>query len=184
MRTTIKLQYFAICAAITIPAAFAADAPKEFGDCTKLPTFLEQYDVDGDGTINEEERQAMIEARKQIHQKQTDRWDEDGDGKISQQERQAAREQLLKLMEEKRTERFNDADTDDDGFISWDEFTALPSIGDKFAEIPNFEVIATTIFNKIAGDDELISLEEFLAIGQKRQANRPGMNPRDRPTAK
>jgi len=184
MKTTIKLQCFAICAAITIPAAFATDAPKEFGDCTKLPTFLEQYDLDDDGTINEEERQAMIEARKQIHQKGIDRWDEDGDGKISPEERQAAREELLKLMEEKRTKRFNDADTDDDGFISWDEFTALPGIGDKVKQNPLFEATATFIFNRIAGDDELISLEEFLTIGQHRKGDSKGDHPRVRPTVK
>ncbi len=164
-----KLQYFALCAAMAIPAAFAqekpADGPKHFGNGACLPKFLEQYDVDGDGTINEEERQAMIEARKQIHQKLIDRWDEDGDGKISMEEREAAREQLRKLMEEKRTERFNDADTDGDGAISWDEFTALPGVADRLEQFPFFKEIVTRIFNNIAGDDELISLEEFLAIG-------------------
>ena len=165
-----KLHYLPICAALVIPA-FAQQDPaqkqeqKHFGTGSCLPKFLEQYDVDGDGVINEEERQAMVEARKQIREHLRQGWDEDGDGKLNKQERQHAREQLRQMMEEKRTERFNEADTDGDGSISKDEFFALPGIADKIEENPLFEEIANMIFDGIAGEDGLISLDEFLTIG-------------------
>jgi len=165
-----KLQYFALCAAMAIPAAFAqekpAETPKHFGNGTCLPKFLEQYDVDGDGMINEEERQAMVEARKQIRENLRQGWDKDADGKLSAEERQHAREQLRQMMEEKRTERFNEADTDDDGSISKEEFEALPGIADRLENGSEFaQKIVDMIFKRLAGEDELISLDEFLAIG-------------------
>ena len=52
-----------ICGLVVTMAANRADAgERTFGDGT-LPHFLEIYDLDGDGVLSEEERQAMREAR-------------------------------------------------------------------------------------------------------------------------
>lgn len=47
---------------------------------------MEQYDTDGDGTLSEEERTAMMEA---MRARQLERFDTDGDGEISEEERAA-----------------------------------------------------------------------------------------------
>jgi Ca2+-binding EF-hand superfamily protein len=82
--------------------------------------------------------------------------DTDGDGRISREEIEAFRESVKALIEEERLARFDEADTDDDGFLSLEEFGAtLPD------RIPDETV--ERLFNHCdADDDGKISKDEFL----------------------
>ncbi len=161
-----KLQYLTLCALIAAPLAFGEgdknqiQHQKQFGTDTNLPKYLEHYDVNGDCVIDEGERQVMEQARDQIRKQLREDWDVDGDGKLCEQEREHARQRLRDMMDEKREERFNEADTDGDGVISKTEFETLPGIANK---LPEMQDIVDAIFARLAGDDELISLTEFLA---------------------
>ena len=66
-------------------AVIADHIAKSFGDGT-LPEFLTKYDVNEDGSIDEEERQAIKEERKAARAGNRARIDTDGDGKISSDE--------------------------------------------------------------------------------------------------
>ena len=54
------------------------------------PPFLE-YDLNEDGVLDEEERQAAKDARKNRAKEKRASWDTDEDGEISEEEREAAR---------------------------------------------------------------------------------------------
>jgi Ca2+-binding EF-hand superfamily protein len=162
-----KLQYLTLCALISAPLAFGEgdknqiQHQKQFGTDTNLPAYLEHYDVDGNCVIDEEERQVMEQARDQIRKQLREDWDVDGDGKLCEQEREHARQRLRDMMDEKREERFNEADTNGDGIISKEEFETLPGIADK---LPEMQDIVDAIFARLDTDGvEGISLDEFLA---------------------
>ena len=52
---------------------------------------LKEFDKDGDGKLNEEERKAAGEA---MRKKLIEKFDKDGDGKLNEEERKAAREAM------------------------------------------------------------------------------------------
>ena len=62
---------------------------KVFGNGT-LPEFLVKYDLNEDGVLDEEERQAAKDARKNRAKERRALWDTDEDGEISKEEREAA----------------------------------------------------------------------------------------------
>ena len=72
-------------------AVIADHIAKAFGDGT-LPEFLTKYDVNEDGSIDEEERQAIKEERKAARVGRRARFDIDGNGKLSLDERESLRE--------------------------------------------------------------------------------------------
>jgi Ca2+-binding EF-hand superfamily protein len=119
-----------------------------------LPEKLKPYDVDGDGRLSREEWKAYVEANKP--DRPTNPWDTNGDGKLSPEEIAAAREAIRKEIEERCLMRFDEADTDDDGLLSSEEFLAtLP------AQVTPER--ARSAFSRIdADDDGSISKEEFL----------------------
>ena len=123
--------------------------------------FPTECDIDGDGIIAEEEREAMRDARRERYQSRLDRWDTDGDGMLSEQEREAAKEARRQRMEEKRTERFDEADIDEDGFLSFVEFSALPAVerlNENHPDKPGW------IFNNLdTNGDGLVNVEEFVS---------------------
>ena len=176
-----KISYLAICALCCTPLVFAEGGQeqqqqqKRFGDSTCLPAYLAQYDVNGDGVIGEEERQVMEQARDQIRQKLQADWDTDCDGKISDQERDQARLRLRDMIIECRTARFEEADIlVVDGLLSYEEFILLPGMAKKIVDKP--EVVAA-IFDRLNGDDEYISLDEFLDCLQQCDQARDGTGP-------
>ena len=69
---------------------------------------LEKFDADGDGRLNEEERQAVRAAAKE---RKLEHFDTDGDGALSEAEREAMRE----AIQERRLEH---VDRNGDGEIS------------------------------------------------------------------
>ena len=131
----------------------------------KLPELLQQFDLNEDGRIDEEERQAAKEARRQARAERRaaliEEWDTDGDGELSREERnaarEAAREERRAALQERREEMFADVAGEDE-CLDWDEFRDLK----PFRRKPRWYV--ASIFRRVdANDDDCISFEEFTA---------------------
>ena len=129
----------------------------------KLPEILQQFDLNEDGRIDEEERQAAKEARRQARAERRaaliEEWDTDGDGELSREERnaarEAAREERRAALQERREEMFADVAGEDE-CLDWDEFRDLK----PFRRKPRWYVAA--IFRRVdTNDDDCISFEEF-----------------------
>ena len=129
----------------------------------KLPELLQQFDLNEDGRIDEEERQAAKEARRQARAERRaaliEEWDTDGDGELSREERnaarEAAREERRAALQERREEMFADVAGEDE-CLDWDEFRDLK----PFRRKPRWYV--ASIFRRVdANDDDCISFEEF-----------------------
>lgn len=135
---------------------------KRFGDGVCLPSYLAHYDVNNDGVIDEEERQAMEKARDQIRKKLRTDWDADGDGVICDQEREQAKTRLRDMITECRVTRFWEAESDEDAddVLSYEEFVLLPGMAKKVVDSPD---TVAAIFDRLDADDSGgVSLEEFL----------------------
>ena len=122
--------------ALALGTTSASAGDRTFGD--GLPSFLQDFDVDGNGSIDEEERQAIKdhfaawrEERAAARAALRAEIDTYGDGEISDEERaaarEAAREALLAKIEARRVERFAEIAGEDDS-ISLDEFAAIPGM--------------------------------------------------------
>ena len=129
----------------------------------KLPEILQQFDLNEDGRIDEEERQAAKEARRQARAERRaaliEEWDTDGDGELSREERnaarEAAREERRAALQERREQMFADVAGEDE-CLDWDEFRDLK----PFRRKPRWYVAA--IFRRVdTNDDDCISFEEF-----------------------
>ncbi len=150
--------------ALGLGVTTAGARDRSFGD--ELPEFLEQFDVNEDGVIDEEERQAVREAREARHEEWIAQWDTDDDGVLSDEEKEAARDAIRAKIEAKRTERFNEL-AGEDGCLSLDEFAAIPGLdGVDPARVE-------ALFNRMDADDSGdVKLDEFLA--RLRHHRRPG----------
>jgi Ca2+-binding EF-hand superfamily protein len=125
----------------------------------ELPEFLKPYDLDGDGKLSTEERQAFEKACREAKPPRPgakNPWDTDGDGKLSDAEKQAARDAIAAKIAEQRTKRFNELDADQDGKVTAEELKAIPRITD--------EAIARMILHLDTDKDGSISLDEFTAV--------------------
>jgi len=120
----------------------------------ELPDLLKPYDVDGDDKLSLEEWRAFV--ADQRPDRPANPIDADGDGQITREEIEAFRAAVKARIEAEQLARFDEADTDDDGFLSLEEFTAtLPG------RIP--DAIVERLFNHCDADgDGKISKEEFL----------------------
>ena len=163
MKTALTLA--ASLVALVVPHAFAEDEEdgRTFGTGS-LPLFLTPFDVNEDGVLSEEERQAARAARKENRESRRARIDTDGDGIISDAEKEAARAAARAKILEHRNARFNGADTNGDGVISPEEFRAIPAIDNLIENYPvRGPIRARIIFSRLDSDDNgEISLEEFL----------------------
>ncbi len=124
-----KLTYIALAALALLGSAnHVSAADKTFGNGT-LPDFLKPFDVDGDGKLSIEERQAAKAAldakKKEKHEDFITKWDTNGDGKLDDTEKAAARDAMRAKLIELRTKRFNDADKDSNGQLTKVEFSAI-----------------------------------------------------------
>ncbi len=117
MKTTKSL--IIIAASFGLLGSARAEEAKPDRPHRKLPPeVIEKFDKDGDGKLNEEEREAakagrkeMMEARKK---EMIAKFDTDGDGELSEEEREAAKAARKQMMLEK-------FDKDGDGELSDDE---------------------------------------------------------------
>ncbi|MFZ9936701.1 MAG: EF-hand domain-containing protein [Luteolibacter sp.] len=132
--------------------------PRPFGT-GDLPEFLKPFDLDEDGKLSVEERQAYEKAMREARAILPGRlhpWDTDGDGKLSPEEIQAAREAIATKVSEAREKRFNQLDINEDGELSADELKGIPGIKD--------EMLARMISHLDKDGSGTISLEEFVAV--------------------
>jgi Ca2+-binding EF-hand superfamily protein len=145
------------------PAATAGDR-NPFGN-GELPEILKPFDVDGDGKLSTEERQAFVaavragEVPRPNHPDHPDNpggnpWDTDGDGKLSDEEKAAAQESIRARILEQRGRRFDEMDTDDDGFLTLEELGGIPGVPPNGA--------ARILAHLDTDDDGKVSKEEFL----------------------
>ena len=140
------------------PEAPEGEEGKVFGN-GNLPEFLVKYDLNEDGVLDEEEKQAAKDARKNRAKERRAKWDADEDGKISKEEREAARDELRAKIEEKRLSRFAEVDTDGDGSLSAEEFGAIGSI-ERLAKWSPKSV--ERIFSRLDDDESAgITADEF-----------------------
>ena len=93
------------------------------------PGIIEQFDADGDGKLNEEERAAakaafeakMAERKAEMEAHRAailEEFDLDKDGKLNEEERAAAHAAMKERMEAKRAELLEKYDIDEDGKLS------------------------------------------------------------------
>lgn len=101
-----------------IGSAHAEEAKKDRQQRKLPPEIIERFDKDGDGKLNEEEREAAKAARKEMMKNRRaemlEKFDKDGDGELNEEERKAMREEMKKRMLEK-------FDKDGDGELSDEE---------------------------------------------------------------
>jgi hypothetical protein len=162
MKTKLSFKFLLIALSIgTVDLGMSQERTFGNGDAA-LPRFLAVYDVDGDDVLNEEERQVARESRRERHQDRLTDWDTNVDGVLSNEEITAAREQVLLRIIATRCERFDEVDIDDIPGLSLAEFSNIPA----FVGAERDRIIS--LFNRIKGDNDLISKEEFLALLAKR----------------
>jgi Ca2+-binding EF-hand superfamily protein len=163
--STSTLLAAAMLLGVSAPIASAqTTAPdrKAFGT-GELPEFLKPYDLNEDGKLSIEERQAYEKATREARQLRPGRvnpWDTNGDGVLSEEEKAAARAAIAERIKAERTKRFNELDTDKDGYLTAEELAKIPHITP--------EQIAAMIARLDTADengvkDGKISLDEFLA---------------------
>ena len=138
-----------LIASILFGSVVAQDLNKSFGDGT-LPEFLTRYDVNEDGIIDEEERQAVKEERQAARKK-----NRAANRKTSLEERLATRNAIRERILSKRAEKFAQI-SGKDGLLSLDELASLPSF-EKASEKR-----ISSIFTRLDSDDSgEVTLEEF-----------------------
>ena len=161
---------FGLAALAVCGSASRARAARTFGD-GGLPSLLGIYDLDANGVLSEEERQAMNDARGARRGELLRQWDSDGDGSLSAPECELARETLRNHRETRRQERFNEADTGGDGFLSPAEFSAIPAVAELAAADPS---APARIFGGLdRNGDGRVSAQEFL--GHLTEGHRPSL---------
>lgn len=97
-----------IAAAIGLSGAAHAEegeGKRERGEHKLPPEIIAKFDKDGDGKLNEEEREAAKAAREEMEaarkQEMLDKFDMDKDGTLNEAEREAMRTEMKKRMLEK-----------------------------------------------------------------------------------
>jgi len=156
-RTTTTLLAATLLFGAASITAQAQPNRKPFGT-GELPEFLKPYDLDGDGKLSVEERQAYEKATREALPNRPGRvnpWDTDGDGVLSEAEKEAARAAISAKITAERTKRFNELDKDADGFLTSTELAAIPHITP--------EQVTGMITHLDADKDGKISLAEFTA---------------------
>ncbi len=124
----------------------------------ELPDFLKTYDLNGDGKLSVEERLAYEKATRETRPPRPgikNPWDTDGDGKLSDAEKQAARAAIAARIKAQRTARFNELDTNVDGFLDSMELLLIPRI--------TADQVTAMIAHLDKDADGKISLAEFTA---------------------
>lgn len=153
-----RIKSILVASSLLGSAILAQGLSKSFGDGT-LPEFLMRYDVNDDGIIDEEERQAIKEERKAARQSRRN-----GGGKMSLEERLAARDSIRERILSKRAKKFAEI-AGADGVLSLEELSSLPAFKNAFKE--RVDSIFARLDSDKSGD---VSLEEF---NQRLRNHRP-----------
>ena len=136
-----------------------AKPPRQAFGTGELPEFLKPYDLDNDGKLSVEERQAFEQAVREAGPlKRPDRknpWDTNEDGKLSEEEKEAARAAVAQKVGDIRSKRFAELDADKDGLLTVAELGAIPAV--------NAERITRMVEHLDDDKDGKISLAEFNA---------------------
>ena len=164
MKPTIALIAWALLAT---SMSVKAQTGRSFGNGT-LPEFLKPYDINNDGVLSTEELEG---ARKGLADRAKDallaKWDANGDGKLSPAELELARKAAFDEITKIRTDRFNAADKNSDGFLSLAEFTAMIPTAPTSTSATALALTAAEILKMFTyldtNKDSQISLAEFLA---------------------
>jgi len=172
MKTKIAAVCIALAASLATTVKAQTGTPtRVFGD-GDLPAITAAYDLNGDGVLSQEERDAMRADRGARHDHWVKEWDTNADGVVSGQERDAARTNLQQRIETNRLDRFDEADTNSDGYLSFAEFSAIPPIARLALEHPN---APKAIFDGLdTNHDGLVDADEFMH--QLRQDDRPPLD--------
>jgi Ca2+-binding EF-hand superfamily protein len=136
-----------------------SEPPRQAFGTGELPAFLKPYDLDEDGKLSVEERQAFEQAMREARPPRPGAkhpWDTDGDGRLSQEEITAAREAIAAKVEETRSKRFDELDKDEDGQLTSEELAGIPRITP--------EMIQRMIQHLDKDADGQISKDEFLNV--------------------
>lgn len=153
-----RIKSILVASGLLGSAILAQDLSKSFGDGT-LPEFLMRYDVNDDGIIDEEERQAIKEERKAARQSRRN-----SGSKMSLEERLAARDSIRERILSKRAKKFAEI-AGADGVLSLEELSSLPAFKNAFKERVD------SIFARLDSDKSgYVSLEEF---NQRLRNHRP-----------
>jgi hypothetical protein len=150
-----KFKYIALFVAFTGVAIAGPDRP----GFTTPPSWI---DLDNNGEIDEAERAAFIQARKDAAKGLADRADANGNGEVDEEERQNMIAAMHANVEAKRCELF-EAIAGEDLLMDLDEFSSTHPVN----KLPEF--VVTRLFALLdvgdgdGGDpDGLVSKDEFL----------------------
>jgi Ca2+-binding EF-hand superfamily protein len=185
-KTTTRLAAAAFIGILSANSeAQTTTAPKKVFGSGELPEFLKAYDINADGKLSVEERQAYEKASREARPKLPNlknRWDLDGDGKLSDAEKQAARDAIsakikaeLLSIPQITAEKVDamvlhlDKTLPLDGQISLAEFTAaLSPVEPSFPPLPPVpapRVIAIPLLKPLdANKDGFVTALEFSAL--------------------
>ena len=101
-----KIKLFTVFAVLAGLAMASGTPEKEEGRKDRgkpgIKQWIEKFDKNGDGKLDEAERKAAAAARKAEFLK---KFDKDGDGKISPEEKKAAAEEMKKRFGDRRRDR-------------------------------------------------------------------------------
>lgn len=138
----------------------------------ELPEFLKPYDLDQDGKLSVEERQAFEKVEREAKQHRPgakNPLDTNNDGTVSEEEIQAARDAMQAKILAEREARFTELDTDANGSLDATELAKIPGIQP--------EQVTRMISHLDTNLDGVISKEEFLAALQRPQDPQPPPSP-------
>lgn len=159
MKNALILTGFLVLAALPAhadtPATGKPPTRQPFGT-GELPEVMKPFDVNADGKLSAEERQAFETAMKDKRKEDfLKKFDTNGDGVLSDAELKAARDGARQKIEDHRGDRFDELDKDKDGFLSEAEFAPPVKLPDALVK---------EIFTALDSDkDGKISKAEFLA---------------------
>jgi len=91
--------------------------------------FIEKYDTNGDGVLDEDEKAKLLERRKQFRQQILKKYDTDGDGKLNEEEKKNAKEGFRKRMRQTLLKKY---DTNGDGKLDEAERAKLQEERSKY----------------------------------------------------
>jgi Ca2+-binding EF-hand superfamily protein len=172
MKTGIITICVALAASLATTTKAQTGTPMRVFGNGDLPAITGAYDLNGDGVLSQEERDAMRADRRDRHEDWMREWDTNADGAISTEECDAARTNLQQRVETTRQDRFDEADTNSDGYLSLDEFSVIPPMVRLTEEHPG---APRAIFEGLdTNHDGQVDAEEFMQ--QLRQHDRMPLN--------